>query len=132
MIPFADYALLILNRIFPQSINTRAELLEFMQGDMSANILWTEYIEWHCALNPANRAETFHAWLHDTINWADCTVKEWSFVCDIRRDADFPVGNLDKISEYLLRYCAHPSTFDSLESLWIKYHYSVDRPSKSV
>lgn len=121
LIPFADYAIVFLRRQYPP-INSRRELLTFMGGDAEANLIWTNYIEWHCEVNPANRRETFRAWLKE-LPRAVCTHTQWCFVADVKRDKDFPTGGLDKMTEYLTRCGADDSTLDSLETLWIAYNY---------
>ena len=120
LIPFADFAAVVLKRQFPP-INSRRELLTFMDGDAHANLLWTEFIIWHCGLNPARRKETFRAWLKE-LPRERCTHSEWCFVADMQRDRLFPTGAFDRMTEYLLRIGADDSTLDSLESLWIKYN----------
>lgn len=120
IVPFADYALLVLKRQYPP-INSRRELLKFMGGDSHANLLWTEYIIWHCGLKPARRTMTFRAWLKQ-LDRAACTYSEWSFVADVKRDREFPSARFDRMTDYLLLIGADDSTLDSLESLWIKYN----------
>ena len=117
---FHDFAIVVLKRQFPP-IKSRRELLNFMGGDSHANLLWTEYIEWHCRLNPARRKETFRGWLN-ALSRDCCSYSEWCFVADVQRDRKFPSARLDKMSDYLLKIGADDSTLDSLESLWIKYH----------
>jgi len=121
IITFRDYAILILNRDFPV-IRSRKELLEFMAGDMVANILWSDYIDWHCGVNPALHRCTFRAWMNQ-LQRDKCSHSEWSFISDLKQDRKFPAGGLDNMTEYLMRIDAHDSTLDSLESLWIKFHF---------
>lgn len=123
IVPFHDYALVILRRDFPP-MKTRRELLTFMGGNLEANLLWTDYIVWHCRLNPARRSMAFVAWLKE-LSREQCSYSEWCFVNDMQRDRQFPsrggVG-FDKIINYMRRINADDSTIDSLESLWLKYH----------
>jgi len=121
LVSFTDYAAIILGRLFPP-IETRRQLWEFMGRDPLANLLWTNYVRWHCDLNPANRSITFRAWLKE-LKREDCIYSEWCLVSDISKDRQLPNGGIDNLAEYLLRINADDSTFDSLESLWIKYHW---------
>ena len=123
LIPFDQYALIFLKRQFPP-MASRRELLNFMGGNSEANLIWTNYIIWHCGLNPAKRNKTFRAWLNK-LERADCTNLEWSLVADIKRDKDFPRGCFDRMTEYLAKQGAPDSTLDSLESLWIKYNFKT-------
>lgn len=122
LIPFHDFAIVVLKRQFPL-IKSRRELLIFMDGDAHANLLWTEYIEWHCRLKPARRVETFRAWVM-RLNRDACTHTEWHFVADVQRDRTFPLGRFDRMTDYLIKIGADDSTVDSLESLWIKYNFA--------
>jgi hypothetical protein len=120
VIAFEHFAIVILKRNFPP-IKSRRELLAFMGGDSHANLIWSEYLSWHCRLNPANRKESFRAWMKE-LPRDRCTHSEWSLVADVQADKKFPVGRIDKMTDYLARIGADDSTLDSLESLWIKYH----------
>lgn len=123
LIPFHDYSAVILKRIFPPIANRR-ELLNFMGGNSEANLLWTNYLIWHCDLKSVQRSVTFRYWLRHDVKRTDCSYSEWCFVADVVHDRDFPIGSLDCMTEYLLRIGADDSTLDSLESLWIKYNFS--------
>lgn len=120
LVPFADFAVVVLRRQFPP-MRSRRELLAFMDGDAHANILWTEYIEWHCRANPARRKETFRAWMKE-LQREQCTHSEWCFIADLKDDRNFPRAGIDRMTEYLRKIDADDSTLDSLETLWIKYH----------
>jgi len=121
VVPFADYAAVILRRYFPP-MKSRRELLAFMGGNGEANILWTDYIHWHCALRPAHRRETFRAWLKE-LKRDDCGYDEWCLIADMQRDDDWPKrATLDRMTDYLNRIGAPESTLDSLEALWLRYN----------
>jgi len=123
IIPFHHWLLFTRGIPFPR-VKGRSNLVELMRNDADplddaeAQMLWAEYMDWHCSLAPIKRPETFKTWARALREFDN--EHERAFVQDM--DKYFPpVFQPDFIVDYLSGMGALDEAIDAFERLWIKY-----------
>ena len=128
IIPFHHFILFTRGHPFP-AVKSRGHLIRLFQNGIAAhdlinaeaesNIVWNEYIEWHCSISPVNRGMSFKSWAK-TVREFD-NEQERAFIRDI--DKNFPPNNFgfDYYVDYLSGLGAVDEAIDAFERLWIKY-----------
>jgi hypothetical protein len=128
IIPFHHFVLFTRGHPFP-AVKSRSHLVRLFQNgiashdlddaEANANLLWNEYITWHCLIAPVDRTETFKTWTRRLRQFDN--EHERAFAQDV--DMDFPrVFNFDFIVDYLTGLGALDEAIDAFERLWIKYN----------
>ncbi len=127
IIPFHHFLMFTRGHVFPV-VKSRSHLIRLFQNgiashdlddaEANANLLWNEYITWHCLVAPVDRGETFKHWVRRLREFKN--EHERAFVEDM--DKQFPpVFDFDFIVDYLTGLGAIDEAIDAFERLWIQY-----------